>query len=235
MKLNTVLISALFFGFAFLPLNAQSQDGDKITTQDMRDLINTNRIPVSQATETTGTPYLFDSFYEGTIVLENGKTTNVLPIRYNAYEQTLEFKDGESAFKMDPNSIIEFEIHVDNNIHTFRKGFDSSRLSEGEFVRLIIDDQVKFMVKHTVSFQQGVASYGSATQQDEYIPNVTYYIKVGNDDVNRIRSLSKRRIMRNIDHFENEIDEFTDNNNIDFSDLNDIEKLLRHYNSLFKN
>ena len=235
MRLLTLFISILFiFGYTFTPSTLLGQDRQELSTQDMRDLMNTTQMPLRHATETTGTPYLYDSFHDGSIVLANGQTTNVIPIRYNAYEQTLEFRDGESAFVMDPNTIEEFEIYEDNSIHTFKKGYDSRRLSEDEFVRMIIDDEVKFMAKHTVSFQQGVATYGSATQQDEYLSDVTYYLKVGDGDVNRLRRLNERRVMRNIDHYEDEIEDFADHNNIDFSDPNDLEKLLLHYNSLLQ-
>lgn len=233
MRLSAILISTfLLIGFSFTLPTAHGQSGDEVTTQEIRDMVNTNRVPVRRTTETTGTPYLFENFNDGSIKLSNGLTTAVLPLRFNAHEQKLEFQEGQSAFIMDSNTIKEFEMHVENSTHTFKKGYDARGLSEDEFVRLIIDDEVKFIAKHTVSFQQGVASYGSATKKDKYLPNVTYYIKVGDEKPNRLRSLSKRRVMRLIDSHKSEVGEFADKSNTDFSDPSDVEKLLLYYNSL---
>lgn len=234
MKFFKLLITAvLFFTISFLaPHIANSQSSSEITTEDMRDMMNTDRIPVQQATETTGTPYLFPDFHDGHILLTNGQKTNVLALRYNTYEQTLELLDGYSALRMDPDHIQEFELFIDNKVYMFEKGYDARRLSEEDFVRIIIDDEIKFMAKHSTSFQESVATYGSATQQDEYLSDITYYIRVGDGDIERIRSLNERRVMRQIDHFNDRVREFANSNNTDFSDPNDVIELLQYYNSL---
>lgn len=133
---------------------------------------------------------------------------------------------------MDPDHIKEFELFIDNKQYKFEKGYDARRLSEDDFVRIIIDDEIKFMAKHSTSFQEGVATYGSATQQDEYISDVTYYIQIGDGDIERIRSLNERRVMRQIDRFNDRVEEFANSNNIDFSDPNDVEELFQYFNNL---
>lgn len=234
MKLIKLLLSAvLFCTLTFSVANvANSQSSSEITPEDIRDMMHTDRIPVREATETTGTPYLFPDFQDGHIVLTNGQTTNVLELRYNTYEQTLEFLDGYSALRMDPDHIQEFELFVDNTVYKFEKGYDARRLSEDDFVRLIIDDEIKFMAKHTTSFQEDVASYGTATQQDEYISDVTYYIQIGDGDIERIRSLNERRVMRQLNQFDDKVEEFANRNDTDFSDPDDVEELFQYYNKL---
>lgn len=234
MNIKNLTLCSILATLLFISTTAVAQDSKELSAEEMQSLMSSDRIPIRSATETTGSPYLFETFNDGSIEFVNGKTTNVLPIRFNVYEQKLEFREGNSAFVMDSNTITEFEIYVDNTIYKFRKGFDARRLSEEEFVSLLIDDVVKFIEKPTVSFQQAVASYGTATQKDEYISSVTYYVKIGDGDTNRIRSLNKRRVMRNINHHKNDVENFADTNNINFSDSKDVEKLLLYYNSLLK-
>ncbi|MEX0661873.1 MAG: hypothetical protein WEA58_09660 [Balneolaceae bacterium] len=228
------LSALLFIGLLFIPEISSSQSNDNVTRTEIREMVNTNCIPVRQTTETSGSPYLFDEFIDGAVVLANRKTTDVLPIRYNSYKQTLEFRDGNYAYEMNPDHVNAFEMYIDDTVYKFTKGYDARRLSNDEFVRLIIDDDVKFMVKHSTSFQEAVASYGSATQQDKYTSDESFYIKVGEGNVNRIRRLNKRLVMRNIDSHEREVRDFADENNIDFSDPDDVEDLLLHYNSLLE-
>lgn len=235
MKLTNAILSALLFiGLLFVPEISTGQANDEVTRNEIREMVNTNRIPIRQETETSGSPYLFDEFMDGAVVLANRKTTDVLPIRYNSYKQTIEFRDGNSAFEMSSDQVNAFEMYLDDTVYKFTKGYDARRLSNDEFVRLIIDENVKYMVKHSTSFQEAVASYGSATQQDKYTSNESYYIKVEDGNVNRVRSLSKRRVMRNIDSHEDKVRDFADENNINFSDADDVEDLLLHYNSLLK-
>ena len=216
------------------PENAlsQVQDEANISSSEMRNLLDSNQIPLHRATNVEGSPYMFDEFYEGEVALKNGHTTEPLQIRYNTQTQSIDFMSGNLAFNVEGDQIESFYFTANGREYKFIKGYDASRLSEDDFVEVVVDGEVKFLARHHTAFFEDTASYGSATKNNVYRSDVTYYIKVGDESPERLRSLKKRRVMNNLERFEDELKQYVDQNNIDFSEKEDVAKLVRYCNSL---
>jgi len=234
MKFTFTSIIALLLLFILNPENvfSQVQNEANISSSDMRNMLDSNQIPLHRATNVEGSPYMFDEFYEGVVELTNGHTTQPLQIRYNTHEQSIDFMSGNLAFNVEGENIESFHFTANGKEYTFIKGYDASRLSEDDFVEVVVDGEVKFLARHHTSFFEDSASYGSATKNNIYRSDVTYYVKVGDKSPERLRSLNKRRVMNNIDRFEDELEQYADQNNIDFSDKEDVARLIRYCNTL---
>lgn len=211
---------------------SQVQDEANISSSEMRNLLNSNQIPLHRATNVEGSPYMFDEFYEGVVALNNGHTTQPLQIRYNTHTQSVDFMSGNLAFNVEGENIESFHFTANGREYKFMKGYDASRLSEEDFVEVVVDGEVKFLARHHTAFFEDAASYGSATKNNIYRSDVTYYMKVGDKSPERLRSLNKRRVMNNLERFEDELEQYADQNNIDFSEKEDVAKLVRYCNSL---
>ena len=234
MKFTFTSIIALLLLFILNPENvfSQVQNEANISSSDMRNMLDSNQIPLHRATNVEGSPYMFDEFYEGVVELTNGHTTQPLQIRYNTHEQSIDFMSGNLAFNVEGENIESFHFTANGKEYKFIKGYDASRLSEDDFVEVVVNGEVKFLARHHTSFFEDSASYGSATKNNIYRSDVTYYVKVGDKSPERLRSLNKRRVMNNIDRFEDELEQYADQNNIDFSDKEDVARLIRYCNTL---
>jgi len=234
MKFTFTSIIALLLLFILNPENvfSQVQNEANISSSDMRNMLDSNQIPLHRATNVEGSPYMFDEFYEGVVELTNGQTTEPLQIRYNTHEQSIDFMSGNLAFNVEGENIESFHFTANGKEYKFIKGYDASRLSEDDFVEVVVDGEVKFLARHHTAFFEDSASYGSATKNNIYRSDVTYYVKVGDKSPERLRSLNKRRVMNNIDRFEDELEQYADQNNIDFSDKEDVARLIRYCNTL---
>lgn len=227
-----------YFTLVFLiisfPLSAQVQNEAEISPTEMRDMLNAGRIPVHQAVNVEGSPYLFEDFYEGVVFLKNGRTTRSVHIRYNTHTQSIDFMSANQSFNVGLDNIESFSITIEGKQHTFTNGFDASGISEEDFLEIVVDGNATFAVRHNTNFMENTASYGTATQQDKYITSETFYIRVGEDDFNRIRRPNNRRILRNFPDFGDELDDFVDENDLDLSEKEDIAQLTAYYNTLSK-
>lgn len=209
--------------------NAQGQ----MTSEQIRDLTNRSKVIVTEQTsETIGSPFFNDEFIEGSITLQNEQTTNVLPLRYNAYENTLQFQRNNNLYAMDSQTIKEFELYLEDGLIRFVKGYNARRLAEDEFVALLSDGEAKFMVKYSVNFHGNVSGYSQATQVEEYVLAKNFYVKFGDNDVGRIRSLNERRVMRTFPSHREELEEYASQNNIQFDNVQHVARLFNYYNSL---
>ena len=233
MKFWLVTLITITFAFTFFTINADAQNATtSITVEDMRDMARTSMVPAHQAVETRGTPFFNEEFAEGSVTFKNGQTTNVLPLRYNAYEGNVQFRDGNNIYEIDSNTVEEFEIYGSDGLIRFSKGYDARRLSEDEFVAILSEGHAKFMVKYSVNYHGNVSGYGQATQVEEYVPSENFYVKLDDGDVDRIRSLSERRVIRSFPSHRDEIEEYAEENNIQFDNIQHVARLFNHYNSL---
>lgn len=210
---------------------AQVDNAANISSEEMRNLLDADRIPRHRATNTIGTPFFNEGFQEGSITLKNGRITEGLEIRYNSHEQHVEMVMDGNVYAISGDRLSGFQFEMDGQLFVFESGYDARRLSEDDFVQVISEGHTSLLVRHNTDFYQDAPTYGQATQEDRYVNNKTYYIKSGNE-VNRLRGLSQRRVMRNIDTHEDEVEAYAEQNNLDFSEAEDVARILAYYNSL---
>lgn len=203
-----------------------------ISSNEMRNLLNSNQIPIHRATNTEGSPYYMEDFHEGVVHLKNGFSTRPLQIRYNTHTQSIDFMSGNLAFNVEGDQIDSFTFSDGDNEYKFAKGYSAQGISEDDFVEVAADGEATFIIRHYTNFFKDAATYGQATQEDRYVTSEVFYLKVGDDDFNRIRRPNQRRILRNFDRFEKELEQFTDQNNLDLSVREDVTRLVEYYNSL---
>lgn len=234
MKIIFTSITAILLLLAFNPQNAlsQTQNEANITSSDMRNMLDSNQIPLHRAVNVEGSPYLFEEFYEGIVNLNNGHTTRPLQIRYNSHTHSIDFMSGDLAFNVTGDQVNSFHFTANGMEYKFAKGYDARGISENDIVEVAAEGEATFIIRHNTSFFEDASSYGQATQEDRYVTSEVFYLKVGNDGLNRIRRPNERRVMRNFDRFEDELEQYADQNNIDFANREDVTRLVRYYNSL---
>lgn len=204
---------------------------EEITSDDLRNLVRYNVVEGVQATETIGSPYLFDNFEEGIITLADGKNTATLQLNFNIYENRVEFSDAGGVIAVDNEMVDTFVFTSTGSELIFTKGFDSRRLNSDEFVQILVDEPVKLLKKHEISFQENVASYGTATQKDEYISNERFYIHE-DGETKQIRSLRERRVLRTLNDHRDEMETYIDENDLNLGNTGDLVRLIEYYNEI---
>ncbi|MCC5913180.1 MAG: hypothetical protein JJU46_02285 [Balneolaceae bacterium] len=235
MKPISTFLTTILVAFCFMALpdtaEAQVQNAADISSEEMRNMLDADRIPTHRATNTTGSPFFQDEFHEGSLTLHNGRVTKGVEIRYNSHEQNVEMLMDGNVYAVPGERLSSFQFEIGNQTYLFRKGYDARRLSEDEFVQVLADGHASLLIKHVTNFYADTPTYGQATQEDRYVNNRTYYIKIG-DDVDRIRGLSQRRVMRQLDTHQDEVEEYAQSNNLDFGEAEDVARILTYYNSL---
>lgn len=231
------LISTLFILLLFTIVHveqaiSQVQNEANISSSEMRSMLNSNQIPLHRATNTEGSPYYFEDFFEGVVHLKNGFSTRPLQIRYNTHTQSVDFMSGNLAFNVEGDNIDSFTFSDGENEYKFSKGYEARGISEDDFVEVAAEGEATFIVRHYTNFFEDASTYGQATQEDRYVTSAVFYLKVDDDDFNRIRRPNERRIMRNFDRFEDELETFANQHSLDFSDVRDVARLVKYYNSL---
>jgi len=227
----TNYIPLLLLVFMVVPPSLFAQTSNEISTNELRDLGEGKRVPAFQAIETEGTPYLLDEFQKGSVLLRNGRTTETLTMNFNIHQNRVEYLDGDIVYAVNSDMIRGFTINDTDVQYKFGKGYSARGLNPDELVRILADGKATVLVKHEVGFQRNVATYGTATQKDAYVSrDILYIIKDG--DIERIRRIRERSILRSFGTYQKEMQNFAEENNLDLTSLEDIKTLFEYYNNL---
>lgn len=184
----------------------------------------------SDITTVEGSPYLIDDFFNGKITLYNGRESATVPIRYNVFENIIEYEGDDNIYGISASSIGEFTMGE----RTFKRGLKASRLDEIDFVEVLLSGNIDLYVKHNIGVKKSVSTYGSPPKAVGFEdPSETFYLRLPDGDIERL-STRRRSVFRNIDHFENEMREFYDNHSIDFSERDEVVRFFTHYDSLLE-
>lgn len=230
-------ITACFVAIFFItvdPAILQAQSSvNEISREELRGMLERNIVPSLRAVETVGTPYIHEEFAPGRLTFINERVTESLLINFNAYQNRIEFRDGNNILAVPGENVNAFFFKNDDKPILFKKGFSARGLDENDFVQIMAEGDITFIKKYDISFQENVASYGVATQRDEYISNERYYIVV-DGEVNRIRRLTDRAITSKPDAFESEMEAFKRERRPDLSSEMGAALYFNHYNQLIR-
>jgi hypothetical protein len=99
-----------------------------------------------------GSPYLNAGFVSGTITRDDGATYSSIPLRYNVYDDQIEFKqqDGMVLYIANPEQYKEIEIDGDKYIYL--QLMDGKRKVQG-YYELLEDGKIQLLKKHAVTMK----------------------------------------------------------------------------------
>lgn len=234
MKNLALLIIPLLMLFLF-PETAFSQQGQvkDIAREDLEELGNSEVMRTKQATKTQGSPYLNTTFLKGEAIISGGATTQVMYLRLNTEDNTVEILRNEEIQLLDKSKIEGFRIFTNEEDALFKKGFKSDEhdIKQSTFLRVMYDGITKFVAHHSSSLKEDLPSYGSATQKNAYVSFMNYYIITPDGTFHEIE-LNKDDILSVLSDQRQQLEEVAENNDLSFSDESDVNELIAKYDQL---
>lgn len=225
----------------FLYINTTAQvPVQKLTENDLQKLSRGSVITVPDVNSlyegVKGTPYLTDKWEKGEIIFKNGTEIGNVKIRYNIYKDELEFMNSTSGkfFIIDRQQVEGFKLSIQDKILSFRNfNPKPEKNDEISFFMILYDGRVTLLLKYKKEFKPAdyQGAYASGNRYDEYIDDHDYYFVNDTGNIEKIR-LGKKSILSVLNNKEGEVKKYASENNISFSDEEDIVKLLTFYDSL---
>lgn len=226
-------VPVLVFSLVFVSPEISAQNGGELSDEEFRSLLQGTIIPQRDYTETLGTPYFNSNFENGSITFASGKRRDQALLKYNTYEDRLELSYQNRIFSIPGQMVSRFSIEMNGREYEFIKGFESRRLALSDFVMLLSDGPVKGLLKIDTSFQEAMATYGTATQRDEYVQEKTLYVH-RNGSTERVRRLRERNIISLFDTHQDEIKAYITQSKLHLDNNDHLIELFSYYNSLLK-
>ena len=151
--------------------------------------LDLNTTPEEQ--EVIGSPYLVDDFSEGTLFLRTGDNYN-LQMRYNIYDDRIEYKERDSVFSIEPDPAIEKAVVGPQTLVVDTCEVKGRKLLA--YFSLLDSGKLRLFAKMSIVFwdSEVKALEGAKPAKYERVKD-EYYYKVGNGrpltKINRISNL----------------------------------------------
>ncbi len=187
----------------------------------------------SKPKETKGSYYYNDVWYTGTIKLFSGEEVQAYPLKYDMKMNQIDIKVNESVKIISIGAVKEIiwvnptgQSEVLRNISMYKNiegyGFFSV-LSEGKLSLLKKTELNLLDANYNTAMDVG-------SQSDKYVKKEIYYIK-SEDKISQIKKRKKTFLNKFEDKAE-KVELFASENNLNFKDDVDLEKIFNYYNSL---
>ena len=189
--------------------------------------------PTNAAATTTvvkGTPYLDESYVNGTIAFATN--TRTVQLRYNAYKDLMEFQADGQARVLDPSTTIK-KVNLGEKTFVVEKYVNDKGISKYGYFTLLDTGKVSLFSKASVKLTPGLKGRGldGGDQPAEYRRNPDeFFFKINNGEMIEVKSV--KAMIAAFPDKQDELLAFAKKEKISPRDQEELVKLVKYYNSL---
>lgn len=196
---------------------------DKVRTSDRKLAFTENDI--------MGSPFLNDEFIQGTLYTTSKHKYMDLPLRYNAYQDQLEFKTSDGQLKaLSKPEIVEKVVFGDYNMVYIPFAY-AKKIHHGFFI-VLEEGKASLYSRSEIIFNKAEkpAAYQEAQPARFVLKPNAYYIKIGLAEAKKVDR--KKELIDVFPDHNNEIETFIKKHKIKASKPENLIKLVKYYNAL---
>jgi len=176
-----------------------------------------------------GTPYMDEAYVQGEIYYGNSK--RIFPLRYNAFQDLMEYKQNGQPLVLDPNPTIT-KVHFGSTTFVVEK-LESKGKTKYGFLALLDSGRVMLFSKRVIAFH--AAKKGGALDGSDQPARFTrapdvYYYKIGDGDLHEVESI--KSMIASLPGRQAELMTFAKKEKVSPRKENTLIQLVQYYNSL---
>lgn len=183
-----------------------------------------------QATgDVIGTPYLDDKYVEGVIYINN--KAQKLSMRYNAYQDLIEYQQNGKALVFDPNPSIK-KVELGSSTFVPLK-YNAGGKSKLGYFALLDSGKVALYVKKSITFMPAKKGgrLDGTDQPAEYKRSAdVFYFKVGDGELQEVGNI--KSMIASLPDKQEELTQYAKKEKISPRKEKEVVQLVKYYNSL---
>jgi hypothetical protein len=188
------------------------------------------RNPKSAASEIEGSPFLNEEFQEGEVITSRGKF-NPVNLRYNIYEDAMEFNMGGKSLYMDPTELIQ-SITLAGQKYVVGDFPFKSNIVRGFLIELNSGD-IRLYAKKNISYREGTPP--KALESAAHPPKLvnladTYFIDKPSMEMSKVSGI--KDIIESIPEKAEDLKRYAKQEKLSNKKEEDMVKLIQYANSI---
>ncbi|NLP58775.1 hypothetical protein [Lutibacter sp. B1] len=183
-----------------------------------------------------GSPYYFDNFQEGKILIKNIPEDKIYSLRYNAFTDEVEVQNNNGFDFLIKNTNVSLTIGTDKYIYfPFQSKEKNKNIKLGFFKCVFNGKKIMLLESKRKKIKEGKKAQTSLTNSfpSKYVDHITYYLVKNSENIAKPIKLRKKEIISTIDSkHQKEMASFIKENQLNLKSINDLITFFKHYNSL---
>ena len=225
-------ILVVFIGLAS-GLKGQTEILNKAFLDDVRfSKINDGTFshPNLKISDIQGTPYLNETFEAGEIITPKDSVFANIELRYNAFTDDLEFKQGENVFNIAYKAIVK-KAEFGGDVFSCRSYEVDGNIRDG-FFKILTEGKATLLAKYKILFLDRVEAQAFSDYQPARfdIVQVEYFMAVDRNPAKLISN--KKGLVKMFGEKSNEMETYISKNKVSVKEGDSLIKIVMYYNSL---
>ena len=214
-------------------VNAQTEILDKPFMDDIRfnKIIDGSYLRLNlKISDVQGTPYLNEKYESGKITTVQDTVYENIELRYNAFTDDLEFKQGENVFNVAYKTIVKKAEFGGNTFSC--KSFIEHDITRDGFFRILVEGKATLMARFTIKFLDREDAKAFSDYQPARFEDVekTYFIAIDGAPAQMI--INKKTLPAMFGAKKGEMEQYIAKNKLSVKDDEALIKITNYFNSL---
>lgn len=184
-----------------------------------------------QKSDFNGSPYLYDDFSPGYILVDDSILINNIELRYNVFAEQMQMKYQNKVSSIAVPDRVN-KVVLNNEIFNYLKFFLKDKIQKGYFCKLT---KGKLTLLKKYKCELIGSSYNKAldagNKNSTFSIKKYYYILDSKKNISEVK-LRKKKILKLFSDKKDIVKKYADDNNLSFRKEKDLIKIINYYNSL---
>lgn len=236
MKLLITVFALFVSVYSFGQANLRVQTNEIAQIGDLENIVRAwsiNNTYVTNIEDVEGSAYMDEQFINGVVTLNTGAKYSSIPLRYNVFNDLIEFRNNSGkVFNINnPEAISELTIGDSKFIYTNCK---LHKINEKLFVEVISEGNISLLKRHRMKLQPAKQAETHRPAQPLKLVKMPseYLIKKGSGEAQIFKN--KKELLMLLSDKKEEISELINQQKLSLNDEKDLATIVGYYNGEIK-
>lgn len=232
MKILVTFYSLLLSFFSFAQPNLNVQTNERAQVNDLENIVRSwslNNLIELKAEDIEGSAYLNDEFIIGTVTLNTGVKYSNIPLRYNVYNDEIEFRSNSGKlFNIhNPESIKELTIGDSKFIYT---DCILHKRNEKLFVEVILESNISLLKRYKMKLNPPKEAETHKPAQSYSLVKIPSEFLIRKSDGTARLFKNKKELLTLLSDKSDKIDKLIKQQKLSANNEQDLKTIVKYYN-----
>jgi len=177
-----------------------------------------------------GSPYLESEYKVGSVITVDDVFYKDIPLRYNCFDDGLEFLKDNVAYDLKPKEKIK-KAEFGGQIFVYRD-FEPDGGINKSFFQLLVEGKASLYARFNIKFYEAEELKGFADPKPARFDDLseTYYISINNSPAKKISN--NKKLLEILAAKQKDVESFISKQKLSVKKSADLKKIIAYYNSL---
>ena len=192
-----------------------------------RNAFGRNNLAIS---DIKGSPYLDDQFRVGNVQTVDNLLYKDIPLRYNCFDDVLEFKNNDVSFELKPKDIIR-RAEFGGQVFSYKE-YESNGGTAKSYFAILEEGKATLCARYTIKFYEAepIKAYADPVPARFDDLDESYYISLDNAPAKGI--LNNKKLIEILADKKKEMESFISKQKLSVRKVEDLKKITAYYNTL---